>query len=186
MYETNENKIVALLAETTARKCGLYPAVAKRLRVAAALHDIGKISIPQCILDKPGKLTGQEFEIIKTHTTNGAAILANIQGELGVMARTICANHHEWYSGGGYWGKYSDDLPPYVAMVEIADVFTALCSVRSYKTAFPPEEAVEYIRKQSGTQFSPALAETFIALVRHDESVKVLFTKNNDERSILA
>lgn len=180
---TSEDKIVAQLSEILALKCGMHSAVASRLRTASALHDIGKLKIPDSIINKPGTLTAQEFEIMKTHTTHGAAILASIQGDLGIMAQTICEFHHEWYDGSkSYFGKYACDLPPYVPIVSIVDVFTALLAERAYKGAWLPEEATEYIHNQAGKQFNPALVEVFISLVRHDDCVKALYATINEER----
>jgi len=171
----NENKAVAQLVEIIALKRGLSPATAKKIRTAAALHDIGKQKVPESILNKPGKLTPQEFEIIKTHTTLGAKMLGSFQGELGEMARVTALYHHEWHNGCGYWGKFADSLPFYVSIIAIADVFTALMCERPYKKAWPPEDVMEYIQNQSGTQFNPALVESFLLLVREDDRVSALF-----------
>ncbi len=172
MNDKNENLSVARLSEITAREYGLHPAVARRLYAAAALHDIGKQKIPASIVQKPGRLTEQEFEIMKTHTLIGADMLAGIKGELGRMARFIAKYHHEWYdASGSYWGRYSCDLPAYVPIVSICDVFFALLSERSYKDAWPPKEVVEYIESKAGTQFSPALVAVFLGVVRDGASL---------------
>lgn len=170
-----EDEAAARLAEIVALECGVHPAVAKQIRVAAALHDIGKQKIPDSILNKPGKLTEQEFELMKTHTRLGAKMLRSIQNGLGKMVRTTALYHHEWYDGGGYWGKHTCELPTYVPIVSISDVFTALVCERSYKFAWPPEEALDYIQNQAGTQFSPALVGVFIPLVRNDSRVSAIF-----------
>jgi len=178
-----EEKLVAALSEIMAKKCGIYPDIAERLRTAAALHDIGKLLIDKNILNKPGKLTEQEFEIMKKHTTLGAELLTDIQGEIGEMARNVCLLHHEWYnpSMGGYWGVPSDSLPEYVCIVSICDVAVALLSKRVYKEPWTAAEVIEYIRNQSGTQFNPMIAGIFINLMRHDENAKILFEKHNIE-----
>lgn len=166
---------VGRLSEILALEHGASPVKAKQIRIAATLHDIGKRKISSSILDKPGKLTEAEFEIIKTHTLLGAEMLSSMQGELGEMARTCCEFHHEWYNGGGYWGKRTDDLPFFVPYVAVSDVFTALVSARSYKEAWPPENAMDYIQKQAGTQFAPELVEVFLWLVQHDKRVSAVF-----------
>ena len=171
----NENKAVAQLAEIVALERGLSPAAARQIRTAAALHDIGKQKIPDSIINKPGKLTPQEFEIIKKHTVLGAKMLGSFQGELGEMARVTALYHHEWHNGCGYWGKCADTLPFYVSIIAIADVFTALMCKRPYKYAWPIEEVTAYIQNQAGTQFNPALVEFFLTLVREDRRVPVLF-----------
>jgi putative two-component system response regulator len=168
MNSPNEDLIVARLSEITALEYGLHPAVAKRLYAAAVTHDIGKKKIPVEILQKPGNLTKQEFEIVKTHTTIGAEMLAVIKGELGRMARLIAKYHHEWYDGSeSYWGRYSCDLPAFVSIVSLCDVFVALLSERPYKNAWPPKEAMSFLKSQAGTQFNPALVEVFLSVARN-------------------
>ena len=171
----NEERAVGRLSEIVALGCGVNSGKARQIRIAAALHDVGKLKIPESILLKPGELDAQEFEIIKTHTVLGVETLASVQGELGVMARACCEWHHEWHNGGGYWGRRMGDLPFYLPFVAISDVFTALISERPYKQAWPPHKAVDYIQKQAGTQFSPELVTTFLSLIRSDERVAAIF-----------
>jgi putative two-component system response regulator len=137
------------------------------------------VKIPVEILDKPGKLTAQEFEVIKTHTKLGATILSSIQGNLGEKARQIALYHHEHYSGGGYWSKYADELPVYIPMVSIADGFVALLSDRVCKHAWPPNEAIDCIIGQAGTQFNPMLVKTFVSLIRNDNRVSAIFIEGS-------
>ena len=159
----------------TALQCGECPDQARKIRIAAALHDVGKRGIPRSILNKPGKLNSNEFDVMKTHTILGAEILASVQGELGIMARACCAYHHEWFDGGGYWGKRVRELPYYIPFVSIADVFTALVSERPYKQAWPPGKAMKYIQGKAGTQFAPELVKRFLSLVQDDIRVPALF-----------
>ena len=175
MSEFNEEKTVARLAGIIALECGATPNEADLLRTAAALHDIGKQKIPQSILDKPGKLTAREFDIVKTHTTLGAEMLDSLQGKLGDMARTVAIYHHERYDGQGYWGKSIYELPHYLQFVTIADVFTALVCGRPYKEPWPPHDALAYIHSQSGAQFNPLLVDVFIPLARDDSRVMALY-----------
>ena len=178
----NENRTVASLSVITAQKCGVHPNVVQRLYAAAALHDIGKTHIPAKILHKPGKLTDAEFEVMKEHTKHGADILKNVQGDLGAMSVAVALYHHEKWDATGYWGKYSSDLPLYVPIVSIADVFVALCSgSRAYKEAWPPKKAMEYIKQQSGTQFSPALVDMFIDIVQNDGNLPELFANQTKQ-----
>jgi putative nucleotidyltransferase with HDIG domain len=171
----NEEKAAAKLAEIIALKYGEHPAVARQIRAAAALHDIGKQKIPDAILNKSGKLTNREFEIMKTHTTLGAEMLVSFQGKLGAMARVTALYHHERYDGGGYWGKRTDGLPLYVAITAISDVFTALVCERPYKSPWPPDDTIDYINYQAGTQFDPVLVGVFIPLVQSDSSVRAIY-----------
>lgn len=177
MDSFNEDKAVARLAELLALETGIRSETARQIRTAAILHDIGKVKIPGDILDKPGKLTAEEFEIVKTHTKLGAELLISIQGELGNMARVIARYHHEWVSGAGYWGVPADTLPPYVPMVSISDVLVALLSERPYKHRWPPNEAINYILGQAGTQFNPVLVKRFISLIRNDSRVPAIFSE---------
>lgn len=135
--------------------------------VAAPLHDIGKIHIPDAVLNKPGKLTEEEFEIMKTHTTAGEKLLAHAKEELGEsdylnMAVAMAAYHHEWWNGKGYpYGISGEEIPLCARIMAVADVFDALTSKRCYKNAMPLEKAYAIIREESGTHFDPAVVEAF-------------------------
>ena len=177
MNDFNENKTVGRLSELLALKRGYDPAKAKQLKTAAVLHDIGKAGVPASILNKPDKLTTQEFEIMKTHTKLGVEMLASVQGDLGDLAKMICLFHHEWHNPlfGGYWGVSTYFLPDYISIVSVCDVFTALLERRVYKEPWPPKDAVDYIEKQAGTQFCPELVKDFILMIRDDSRVPALF-----------
>lgn len=137
--------------------------------VAAPLHDIGKIHIPDTVLNKPGKLTKEEFEIMKTHSTAGEELLTHAKAELGEsgyleMAVEMAAYHHEWWNGKGYpYGISGEEIPLCARIMAVADVFDALISKRCYKNAMPLEKAYAIIREESGTHFDPAVAEAFFA-----------------------
>jgi putative two-component system response regulator len=177
MDSINENKAVGQLSEILALKHGYDRAKARQIRNAAILHDIGKQRIDKKIINKPGKLTAHEFEIIKTHTKIGVEILASVHGDLGDMAKIICHFHHEWYnpSCGGYWGVSSYYLPDYVSFVAISDVYTSLICKRPYKPAWTQDKALGYIKHQAGKQFAPELAKSFISLIREDNRVPAIF-----------
>ena len=161
----NESYIVGWIAQRTAIEYGVSPSVAKQIRIAATLHDVGKHKLPDKILNKPGRLNEREFGIIKSHTILGAEILSGFHGGFKEMAKKIALFHHERYDGGGYWGIRTEELPYYVPIVAISDVFTALVSKRPYKHAWPTDEAIEYINNKAGTQFCPDLTKMFIALI---------------------
>ena len=137
--------------------------------VAAPLHDIGKIHIPDAILNKPGKLTEEEFEIMKTHTTAGEELLIRAKEELGESeylntAVEMAAYHHEWWNGKGYpYGRSGEEIPLCARIMAVADVFDALTSKRCYKNAMPLEKAYAIIREEAGTHFDPAIVEAFFA-----------------------
>ena len=174
MNNINEERALSRLVEIFALERGYSPAAARQLRTAAALHDIGKQKMSG-IINKPGVLDTREFEIVKTHTTLGADMLIGIQGELGDMARTICRYHHEWRNGYGYWGIRSGELPEYVEIVSICDVYTALRYERIYKPEWSREDAVKYIKKQADTQFSHELVNDFVLLIQTDSRVSAIF-----------
>ena len=134
---------------------------------ASALHDIGKIGIDECILNKPGKLTTEEFDIIKTHTMTGADILERMmpyQDEpLIKTAYEICRWHHERYDGNGYPdGISGEEIPISAQIVSLADVYVALTSDRVYQTKVSHERAVEMIRNRECGVFNPLLLECFV------------------------
>ncbi|MBO5484179.1 MAG: response regulator [Lachnospiraceae bacterium] len=133
---------------------------------AAALHDIGKIAIPDNILLKPGKLTDEEFECMKSHTTRGCEILNGIEGiwedNYRKVSYDICRHHHERYDGKGYPdGLKGDDIPVAAQIVSVADVYDALVNERVYKDAFSCEDAFFMIVSGECGMFSPKLMESF-------------------------
>lgn len=128
---------------------------------AAALHDVGKIMVPQDIINKPGRLTSDEFEIIKTHVAYGKKLLEKCQGELMQISADIAYHHHERYDGKGYMGVKGEDINLYARCVSVADVFDALASRRPYKKAWKPEEAKAEILSQRGKQFDPHIVDLF-------------------------
>lgn len=131
---------------------------------ASALHDIGKISVPESILNKPGRLTGEEFEIVKSHSEIGAEMLKSIlktrKDPLITIAHDICRWHHERWDGRGYPdGLQGEEIPVYVQIVALADVYDALTSERCYKKAFSHEQAVEMILNGECGAFNPLILE---------------------------
>lgn len=133
---------------------------------ASALHDIGKIAIPDSILLKPGRLTADEFEYMKSHTTRGCEILDSISGawdkKYGEVSYEICRHHHERYDGRGYPdGLAGDEIPVSAQLVSVADVYDALVNERCYKDAFTCEEAFHMIVNGECGVFSPKLMEVF-------------------------
>ena len=130
-----------------ARKMGFSDRDCSNIFFAAAMHDIGKIGISECVLYKPGKLTAPEYEIMKSHTEIGADILAGAKSEVLQLAGRIALNHHERWDGLGYpRGLSGDDIPLVARIVALADTFDALLSRRRYKDAYPIDVAVEVRR----------------------------------------
>ena len=148
---------------------GMVPEQAEMLLQASALHDIGKIGIPDRVLLKPGKLDADEWELMKTHTTIGAQLLAGSSSDVVQMAERIALTHHERWDGQGYpLGLSGDDIPLESRICTIADVFDALVSERPYKKAWPVSEALDEIARMSGSSFEPALASVFLREVAQE------------------
>ena len=149
---------------------------------SAPLHDIGKINISDKVLNKPGKLTEEEYEIIKTHTTAGKDIIEKaiktVKGESYLKeARNMAAYHHERWDGNGYpEGLHGEVIPLSARIMAVADVFDALTSPRVYKEAFPLDVAIRMLEEASGTQFDPKCVEVFIEAL---PEVKVIWRRYN-------
>ena len=143
------------------------------IKVASMMHDIGKLMIPNEIIEKKGKLTPEEYEVIKTHSSYGNDLLSQNNGEILSIARTIAYEHHERWDGKGYpRGLKGDEASLYAQIVSVADVYDALTSRRSYKEPWPAEEAKAEILKQSGYQFSPKVVDAFIANYDRIEEIR--------------
>jgi putative two-component system response regulator len=134
------------------------------------LHDIGKVRIPDAILLKPGRLSPEEFEVMKLHTVHGRDAIAAVERELGFsnaflrFAREITYSHQERYDGSGYpQGLAGDAIPVAARLVAVADVYDALVSERVYRPAFTHETAIELIRQGSGEQFDPDVVDALLA-----------------------
>jgi len=147
--------------------------VCSTLMNASPLHDIGKIGIPDSILLKPGKLSPEEWEIMKTHTTIGAELLTGIDSTFLAMAKIIALTHHEKWDGSGYpQGLSNDSIPILGRICGISDVFDALTSKRPYKNAWSADDAFDEINKCSGSHFDPELAANFIKIRPKIEEIK--------------
>ncbi|HEY3484151.1 MAG TPA: HD domain-containing phosphohydrolase, partial [Ilumatobacteraceae bacterium] len=171
--DTGEHtKRVGDMAAEIAHAIGENPDWCERLRLAARLHDIGKVAVPDAVLLKSGPLTVEEFELMKSHTTVGHQILAGSSSSLFQLAAEVALTHHEWWDGSGYpHGLRSESIALSGRIVALADVFDALCSRRTYKRAWPMGEAARFIVSGRGAQFEPHLVDAFVAvlLARHPE-----------------
>ena len=156
---------VGHLAALLARGAGLGDRMVWLVREGAPLHDLGKIAIPDSILLKPGRLSDEEYEVVKTHALLGARVLTGADSELLEVAEKIVRHHHERWDGAGYPdGLAGEDTPVVARITAVADVFDVLVHERPYKDSWSVEAAAEEIRKGSGTQFDPAVVEAFDAL----------------------
>jgi putative two-component system response regulator len=153
---------VGILSARIALALGLDDRELEVIRLAAPLHDIGKIGVPDHILLKPGPLTDQEYAEVKKHVTIGASILSGGTTELLHRAEQVALTHHERWDGTGYLGLVGEDIPLAARIVSVADVYDALISVRPYKDAWPHDEAVGEITRLAGLHFDPKVVEAFL------------------------
>jgi HD superfamily phosphodiesterase len=170
---------VGLYSKLLAQLNGLDEHFAKLLEDAAPLHDIGKVGIPDSILNKPGQLTDKEYDVMKNHTLIGQSILDNSDKPLIQLASEIAGGHHEKYDGTGYPLRLKEeDIPLSARIVAIADVFDALISQRVYKKSWSQEETINYFQEQKGKHFDPMLTALFLENFDH---FLMLYTINPDE-----
>jgi putative nucleotidyltransferase with HDIG domain len=156
---------VADLAARFARHLGCDERTVWLVRQAAPLHDLGKIAIPDNVLLKPGRLTSEEFEVVKTHAVLGARVLAESESDLLQAGERVARSHHERWDGTGYPdGLTGADIPLEGRLVHVADVFDVLVHERPYKESWTVEAAAEEIRRGAGTQFDPDVVRAFEAL----------------------
>jgi putative two-component system response regulator len=157
---------VGKLASLLAQEFGCDDDTCYMIELAARLHDIGKIGVPDAILLKPDKLNDAELQIMRTHTTVGAELLSKSNIPHMQMAEEIARFHHEWWNGAGYPSSLSGNAIPLAARITaLADVFDALTHKRPYKVAWPIDAALDEISKLKGRQFDPQLTDLFIVLV---------------------
>jgi HD-GYP domain-containing protein (c-di-GMP phosphodiesterase class II) len=157
------------------------------LRMAAMLHDVGKVAISDQILKKPARLTEEEFEIMKQHTFFGARLFIDKKSDFDEAAAQVAISHHEWWNGNGYpghvdlaatgpglsfsveeikpRGKMGDEIPLFGRIVAIADVYDALASKRAYKEAWDEADILETMEKGAGQQFDPELIQVFLSSI---------------------
>lgn len=166
-YTKGHSHRVAEYSVLIARELGWNEKELSNLKNAAHLHDIGKIAIPDTILNKPSKLSEEEFSIIKEHTIIGANILKNIS--LIDHVQEIVRNHHERYDGNGYPdGLKGKEIPLHARIVTVADSYDAMSSQRIYRNQLPPEKIIQELENNKGTQFDPEITDIFLKLLRED------------------
>ena len=171
-YTFNHSKNVAEYATKLAKAYGLNSESVSIIHEAALLHDIGKIGIPENILNKPGKLEAEEYEVMKEHVENSIGIIRHLPSLDYVIPAVI--GHHERWDGRGYPRRIAgEDIPLSARILCIADSFDAMVSRRSYKDAYDTEHALRVVRSEAGRQFDPQLAELFVTLVENG-TIKVL------------
>jgi len=166
---------VGELAARIAEALGLSCDEVELIRLAAPLHDVGKIGIPDSILRKPRALTADEFAIMQTHTLIGAEMLADGATRHIRMAETIARSHHEWWNGGGYPdGLVGEAIPLPARIVAVADVFDALTHARPYRGAWKRDRVIAELRRKTGTHFEPRVVEAFLEVVLAERARKIV------------
>ncbi|MDO8362881.1 MAG: HD domain-containing protein [Actinomycetota bacterium] len=179
--DTAEHPIrVGDLSAEIAQELGEPTEYVNQLRLAARLHDIGKVAVPDAILMKPGPLTAAEFDLMKTHTTLGAEILSGSSSPTIQLAAELALTHHERWDGSGYPGGVAGAVIPLSGrIVTIADVYDALISARVYKHAWSSIDAINYIVAGRGAQFEPRMVAAFIAVMaRRDPALAALIDRS--------
>lgn len=173
-FETaNHVKRVARVSAFLAKEYGLSERDVAILTTVSPMHDVGKIGIGENILHKPGRLSEQEFEIMKYHTSIGYEILKNPEREMLRYASLVALEHHEKWCGGGYpSGKAGEDIHIFARITAIADVYDALRSIRVYKDACSQEETVAYLLAEKGKFFEPRLVNIFVANIDQIEAIR--------------
>jgi polar amino acid transport system substrate-binding protein len=169
-YTQGHSQRVAELCKKMAQKLSLPE---KQIELAALLHDIGKICVPQNILNKEGYLTDDEFNLVKQHPVKGFELISAVEGMQNVAK--IILYHHERYDGKGYpMGLKNDEIPVESQVIFIADSFDAMTTARPYrKVPMSFAEALEEIKRCSSTQFNPKIAEVFIDIIKNDLEVGI-------------
>jgi len=163
-YTRGHSSRVALYTSLIAKQLGKSDEEVSKIYNIALLHDIGKISIPDKILNKPGKLDDEEYAVMKSHSPNGYNILKDITiaPEIAIGAGA----HHERYDGRGYPnGLSGDEIPEVAQIIAVADTFDAMYSTRPYRRQMPLEEVVNEIKRCSGSQFNPRMVDAFLKVV---------------------
>jgi putative two-component system response regulator len=175
--DTGEHTLrVAQYSRLIAEQLGQPDRFCRNIYLAAPLHDVGKVAIPDQILLKPGRLSPDEMAVMRTHASIGGEILANSRSELIQLAALIACAHHERWNGTGYpSGLAGEDIPLCARIVMVADVFDALTMKRPYKEAMPIDAAREYLEQQSGQEFDPACVDAFLA--RWSDVTKICASK---------
>ncbi|MBV9119264.1 MAG: HD-GYP domain-containing protein [Chloroflexi bacterium] len=160
-YTKGHSARVAQYAVLIARNMGYDEEGVHRIEQAALLHDIGKLAIPDAILNKPGKLTPEEFEYIKNHPSRGCAIIHHIESLQDKIPGIL--HHHEWFDGSGYPdGLAGDHIPLDARIIAVADVYDAMTSLRAYRQPLSREGAVEHLQREAGRHLDPECVEVFI------------------------
>lgn len=175
---SSHNRRLGLYAEVMTRELGWKQKDIGEIRIAATMHDIGKIGVPDHILFKEGRLSPEEFTIIQSHTIIGAKILSNSNISLLELAEIIALSHHEKWDGTGYPnGLKGKDIPEAARLSSIVDVYDALVHDRIYRAAIPEEKALEIMEKDMGSHFDPDIFEIFLNVLPQLRDIRMSITE---------
>ncbi|HEX8645284.1 MAG TPA: HD-GYP domain-containing protein [Thermoleophilaceae bacterium] len=169
-YTASHCRSVVELAAAVADELGMGYEKRQELEIAALLHDVGKIAIPNDILNKPAKLTDEEFALMKTHTIEGQALLDRVGGRLAKVGEVVRSCHERWDGRGYPDGLAGEEIPEAARIVFTCDAYSAMTTDRPYRNAMPVEDAIAELRKNSGTQFEPRVVEALVAVVEADRA----------------
>jgi putative nucleotidyltransferase with HDIG domain len=167
-YTGHHTEDVVELAVKVADEMGLDEDARRETEMGALLHDIGKIAVPDEIINKPGPLTDDEWAIMKTHTIEGERMLQQVGGLLSSVGRVVRASHERWDGGGYPDGLAGEAIPVAARICAACDAFNAMTTDRSYRKALPPHVAIAELRKNAGTQFAPDVVDALIAVVARE------------------
>jgi putative nucleotidyltransferase with HDIG domain len=167
-YTGFHSRSVVSLSVAVADEMGLSPKERRNVEFGALLHDVGKIAVPKEIINKPGPLTDDEWMVIKTHTIEGQRMLDRVGGLLSEVGRVVRSSHEKWDGTGYPDGLVGEQIPVGSAIVSCCDAFNAMTTDRSYRDAMPLEDAIEELEANSGTQFSPAVVQAVLRVLRED------------------
>jgi HD-GYP domain-containing protein (c-di-GMP phosphodiesterase class II) len=165
-YTASHCRSVVELCAATGAELGLPTDQMQELEIAALLHDVGKIAIPSEILNKPSKLTDEEFELMKTHTIEGQALLERVGGKLARIGEVVRSCHERWDGRGYPDGLMGEEIPLPARIVFACDAYSAMTTDRPYRRAMTAEAAIEQLNENSGTQFEPRVVEAVVAVVQ--------------------
>jgi putative nucleotidyltransferase with HDIG domain len=171
-YTGGHAQAIAALADAVGEEVGLCPRDRRALRLGALLHDVGKIGIPERILNKPDRLTDEEYAVMKRHTEIGAEIITGIPG-LAEVAALVRWSHERWDGRGYPDGLAGSAIPLGASIIAVCDAYHAMTEDRIYRRALPVEAAVAELRRCSGTQFSPGVVEAFVRVLERGDRRRV-------------
>jgi HD-GYP domain-containing protein (c-di-GMP phosphodiesterase class II) len=185
-YTGAHSRSVVVLSRTVGIAMGLDEAVLRDIEFGALLHDVGKVNVPDEIINKPGALTDEEWDVMRGHTAEGERMLERIGGMLGEVG-TVVRSHHEHFDGSGYPdGLAGEEIPIASRVIACCDAFNAMTTDRPYRAAMSTEEAVAELRVNSGSQFDPRVVEALIELVAEASEASAANGAAPRDRELLA